>query len=231
MKVGTRSVLIGAHCFFLHPLFVALGWWKLYRWAPAFEGDRWPALLDPRWWLCAILHDVGYLGKAEMDDFEGECHPFAGAFLVSRLLRSRQRLGIARLTYIPAYGQAGGPLYGGDWLCRWGLLALTHSRHLTKALNGFPSTASLRPSRLCFADKLVPSVEPWFIYLPRVMLTGEIEQYLAEARDHGHKVGIRSDSRRAWYRSMADYMARWVEEHRDGKPDTWTSDRTRREAR
>jgi hypothetical protein len=30
MKLGTKSVLFGAHCFLLHPWFVAAGWWKLY---------------------------------------------------------------------------------------------------------------------------------------------------------------------------------------------------------
>jgi hypothetical protein len=30
MKIGTKSVLFGAHCFFLHPWFVAAAWWRLY---------------------------------------------------------------------------------------------------------------------------------------------------------------------------------------------------------
>lgn len=30
MSIGTKSVLFGAHCFFLHPLFVALAWARLY---------------------------------------------------------------------------------------------------------------------------------------------------------------------------------------------------------
>jgi hypothetical protein len=30
MKIGTKSVLFGAHCFLVHWFFVALGWWKLY---------------------------------------------------------------------------------------------------------------------------------------------------------------------------------------------------------
>jgi hypothetical protein len=29
MRIGTKGVLAGAHCFFLHPWFVALTWWKL----------------------------------------------------------------------------------------------------------------------------------------------------------------------------------------------------------
>ena len=51
MKVGTKSVLAGAHCFFLHPFFVAWGWTKLY-------GLPW----DVRLWACFLLHDIGYWG-------------------------------------------------------------------------------------------------------------------------------------------------------------------------
>lgn len=36
MKIGTKSVLYGAHCFIIHPWFVALAWWKLY----GFPWDR-----------------------------------------------------------------------------------------------------------------------------------------------------------------------------------------------
>lgn len=32
MKVGTKSVLFGAHCFFIHPVFVAIAWIKLFGW-------------------------------------------------------------------------------------------------------------------------------------------------------------------------------------------------------
>src|SRR5437868_6582638 len=56
MRVGTKSVLFGAHCFGIHFLFIALAWWKLY-------GFPW----DPRLWLAFYLHDVGYLQKPYMD--------------------------------------------------------------------------------------------------------------------------------------------------------------------
>lgn len=51
MKTGTKSVLFGAHCFFIHPLFVALAWWKLF-------GFPW----DPRLWVAFFVHDLGYWG-------------------------------------------------------------------------------------------------------------------------------------------------------------------------
>lgn len=63
MRVGTKSILFGAHCFLLHPLFVAAAWCKLY-------GFPW----DPRLWIAFFLHDLGYRGKPNMDGPEGERH-------------------------------------------------------------------------------------------------------------------------------------------------------------
>ena len=31
MNIGTKSVLYGAHCAIIHPWFLAVAWWKLYR--------------------------------------------------------------------------------------------------------------------------------------------------------------------------------------------------------
>ena len=72
MTVGTKSVLYGAHCFFLHPWFVAAAWWKLY-------GFPW----DPRLWVAFFVHDLGYLGKPNMDGPEGERHVELGAQIMS----------------------------------------------------------------------------------------------------------------------------------------------------
>ena len=41
MRVGTKSVLFGAHCFFIHPFFVAVGWWI----ACGFDNSTWPTLI------------------------------------------------------------------------------------------------------------------------------------------------------------------------------------------
>jgi hypothetical protein len=68
MKIGTKSVLFGAHCFFIHPWFVAFAWYKLY-------GFPW----DPRLWVCFFVHDLGYWGKPNMDGPEGERHVEFGA--------------------------------------------------------------------------------------------------------------------------------------------------------
>ncbi|MEA4975700.1 MAG: hypothetical protein VB046_08200 [Paludibacter sp.] len=68
MKVGTKSVLFGAHCFFVHPVFVAIAWIKLFGWP-------W----DPRIWIAFFVHDLGYFGKADIDGKEGKNHVELGA--------------------------------------------------------------------------------------------------------------------------------------------------------
>src|SRR6516225_600668 len=73
MTIGTKSLLYGAHQFVLHPLFVALGWWKLYG-----------APLDPRLWIAFFVHDLGYLGKPNMDGPEGKTHPELGARIMEK---------------------------------------------------------------------------------------------------------------------------------------------------
>ncbi len=45
MKVGTKSVIGGAHCFLLHPFFVAWGWNRLFGFP-----------MDPRLWFAFALH-------------------------------------------------------------------------------------------------------------------------------------------------------------------------------
>ena len=74
MKLGTKSVLYGAHAFWLHPFMVARGWCKLY-------GFPW----DPRLWVCFFVHDIGYIGCDNMDGETGKRHPEAGANLVGAL--------------------------------------------------------------------------------------------------------------------------------------------------
>lgn len=74
MKTGTKSLLWGYHQVFLHPLFVAAGWTKLYGFP-----------LDPRLWVAFVVHDWGYWGKPNMDGKEGTLHPFTGARIAGDL--------------------------------------------------------------------------------------------------------------------------------------------------
>lgn len=196
MKIGTRSLLFGVHAFWLHPWILAWSWWKLY-------GFPW----DPRLWVAFIVHDMGYWGKPNMDGPEGEQHPWLGALIMDRLF-DRGRDAQVILTQ----GENEEEIRLG-W---WGRFTLFHSRYLAKRY-GF------QPSRLCIADKLAAASEPWWLYLPRVWLTGELREFMAEAAtERGRAAGISTVSAREWHRTMGAYMRRWVEEHRDGQVDTWT---------
>jgi hypothetical protein len=183
MNVGTLSVLVGAHQFVLHPVLVALAWWRLYGFPR-----------DPRLWIAFVVHDLGYVGKPNMDGAEGETHVDFGARVMG--------------------------LFGKGWadFCR------DHSRYAAKR-------AGRQPSRLCIADKFVIVIEPWWLYLPRVALTGELKEYMSRSatrvanNDHvspAERAEILSGSAVRWHRGVQAYLGRWVEAHRGGARDTWT---------
>lgn len=185
MKIGTKSVLFGAHQFAIHPWFVALAWWKLYSFP-------W----DPRLWAAFFLHDLGYIGKPNMDGPEGEIHPEFGAALMAAFF--------------------------GD---TWGEFCLFHSRYYAKAQGA-------QPSRLCFADKLSFALTPQWLYLPLVRATGELDEYLRNAQTaesaNWNPTGYDA---KVWHAALCKYMREWVEAHKDGAVDTWTSaDRHTRDA-
>lgn len=207
MRIGTKSVLFGAHCFFLHPWFVALGWWKLY-------GFPW----DPRLWVAFLLHDIGYLGKPNMDGPEGERHPWTGAEICSWLFDTSDDVGFPSIcgrtlgrmlaaVFGPAYEVAG---------ANWYSFCLYHSRYLAKSYGA-------NVSRLCFADKLSFALTPAWLYLPMVTATGEINEYLKNAQkaDSGHWKPTGYDKRK-WHAQLCEYMTQWVETHKNGAVDTWT---------
>jgi len=208
MKVGTKSVLFGAHAWWLHPWFVALAWWRLY-------GFPW----DPRLWVAFFVHDLGYWGKPNMDGEEGEQHPAFGAWIMAWLFDAQERKRCIPFPMTPEPVDDGGHVLRATrylMLGPWGKLVLFHSRFLCKRFGE-------QPSRLCFADKMAICLTPWWIYRWTAGLTGEIREYRqkAAARSEGdHEDPRLSD--REWYVGMQAYMGRWVEEHKDGKPDTWT---------
>lgn len=109
MKIGTKSVLFGAHCFLWHWFFVAWGWYQLHgfkRVEIGFVSVPPPQAFDPRpvraslWsirlWIAFMVHDLGYIGKPNMDGIEGESHPLLGARIMSRLF-DRQHLQVLRV--------------------------------------------------------------------------------------------------------------------------------------
>lgn len=182
MKIGSRSVLYGAHCFFIHPLFVALAWWRLYGFP-----------FDYRLWVAFFVHDLGYWGCENMDGEEGEQHPYLGAFLMSRFDEP-----------FPYNGDAPGNL-------TWYNFTLYHSRFLARHHDRVFS-------KLCVADKLAAALEPRWFYLLRVIVTGEIKEYMALHQDPNSKYGPKSrvlNTRWEWCTYMQNFCRRWAYAHKD----------------
>ena len=179
MQIGTKSLLFGAHQLIIHPVFVAIAWWKLY-------GFPW----DPRLWFAFFLHDIGYWGKPNMDGREGSTHPALGAAIVGWLFEGN-RLVLQKYPYHVS----------------WYYFCLYHSRFLAVK-------DCILPSRLCFADKLAITFEPWWFYLPRVILSGEIKEYMGLTHTkYKDNKGILTTTKRIWFRSVCKYLKGWVKEN------------------
>jgi len=222
MKIGTKSILYGAHQFLLHPVFVAWAWIKLY-------GFPW----DPRIWIAFFVHDLGYWGKPNMDGVEGETHVELGArimhFLFDRMERvemtemypSLQRL--AELTddgwEVFDYNGNGVTYERMEQSTKWRDFTMYHSSYYAKK-NG------ATPSKLCFADKLAFCVTPKWMYIIMTSWTGEILEYMKQNQIFKSKSGNWEPTlidKLFWYESVDMYCDNWVAEHKDGKVDTWTN--------
>ncbi len=221
MKIGTKSVLFGAHAFFLHPWFVAAAWWRLYGFP-----------FDPRLWVAFFVHDIGYLGKPNMDGLEGESHPEIGARIMGALFDRKPYASCDECLALTVDREWKYRLVSGGWptcpSCMskrtyWHDFSLYHSRFLAKQRGA-------QPSRLCVADKFALCLTPAWLYLPMVRATGEIREYmkLAEAMNDGAGGGkysamnISTGDQKAWYADVQGYLRRWVAEHKDGRDDSWT---------
>lgn len=109
-------------------------------------------------------------------------------------------------------------LFGGYWKD----FCLLHSRFVAKQLD-------LSVSRLCYADKLSIVMEPPWLYLPRVRLSGEIREYMALAKARTAigepkyaSMKICADNEQRWFADLQEYLRRWIAEHKDGRKDMWT---------
>lgn len=108
----------------------------------------------------------------------------------------------------------------------WHDLCLYHSRFYAKKNN--------KPfSKLCVADKLAACLEPKWLYLFRVTLTGEVIEYMTRAASKEGKYAkekrfgslaqeLTSNDKDRWFWGLRTYMLAWIEEHKDGRDDTWT---------
>lgn len=179
----------------IHPWFVAWAWIKLF-------GFPW----DPRFWVAFIGHDLGYLGKPNMDGPEGETHPELGATLVHWLCDWSWERHSGRWWDPKAYRRSR----------TWYYFSLCHSRHYSKRV-GLPI------SRLAIADKLAFCLEPGWLYLPRVRATGELGEYMALAAKYARarSSGVGNGSREeieglasgdavTWHKALCSRQMRFV---------------------
>lgn len=217
MKIGTKSILFGAHCWFIHPFFVAAAWSKLYGFPT-----------DPRLWVAFFVHDLGYWGKPNIDGDEGERHVEFGAKLMSWFDRFEVErhtgsfsndleflnfMSTCNLDRLVQYSIRETCPATGRICCTWSFRATSsywhdftmyHSRFYAKK-HGHPI------SRLCVADKLAICLEPAWLYLPRVWASGELAEFrevvkVKYAGEHRDNTSVL-----AWRRSMIDFLLPWVE--------------------
>jgi hypothetical protein len=128
----------------------------------------WPSWKET---VCIVVHDWGYWGSPNMDGPEGERHPTVGAMIAKNYLDTWKNLYSAE------------PM---SW--KYYDLCLYHSRHYARSCNR-------EPSKLCWADKLSIKYDPWWFYLTRAWLSGEIDEYIAL---HS-RMGKQFNTRREWY--------------------------------
>ena len=138
----------------------------------------------PNWkeLVCIIIHDWGYWGKKNMDDEEGESHPEWAAKAAHGLLDFPR---LYTFTYFN--------------------LCLYHSRHYAR-------NYGVEPSKLCWADKLSILYEPWWFYLPRAWMSGELTEY----RKLAAKAAFISEEKthREWYRWIQEKLSILAREKR-----------------
>lgn len=182
MKIGTKTILYGAHQFLLHPVYVAIAWIRLY-------GFTW----DPRVWVAFFVHDLGYWGKNNIDGVDGKKHPEFGAKLmhlfdgwddkeitytdtpkeiIQQDLQNFKDIGWEFVDLLMLDDDSYSLLIQKKSY-RWHDFTLYHSRHYAKKDNR-------EPSKLCMADKLAFLLMHEKIYLPLVRATGEVKEYMKE---------------------------------------------------
>lgn len=201
MKIGTRTLLFGVHQFLWHPFTV----WRAWRWLYGYA---------PSWWQCIAIfcHDLGYVGKPNLDGTEGKTHPDGGAELTRRIVFK-----LARLFQPRRHSSTAAYWYRHDLAeCAY-LFSRHHSREYAKQLGE-------TPSQLCWADKACILFDPPWLYLLRARLSGELAEFKTNAEPYIGKVS--DEAWLQWYRARVRNLllnpcvgadARAVEEIKTGR--------------
>ena len=173
MKRGTKSVIAGAHSLLVHPLAVTWSWKVLF-------GFPW----DPRIWCACLLHDVGYVGRDEMDGPSGEEHVVLGARIMGRLF---------------------GPKWARECYC--------HSRYWSRPM-GLPVGRLGLADKLAFAMMaawLYLPMARWTGELAEYMERCRERQAGDRNFTDEELALIQSSDPREWLRGLQAYTLRWVE--------------------
>lgn len=181
MRIGTKSVLFGGHCFLLHWFFLFIAWWKLYGFP-----------FDPRLWLAFFVHDLGYLGKPNMDGSEGETHVELGATLMA--------------------------IFGGKWkdfcLYHSRFYAKKHGVSFSRLCVADKLAIVLTPPRLYLAlAGLSGEIDEYTALACERTAAGE-PKYAS--------LRLCTTDQERWYADVQEYLRRWVAQHKNGCCDTWT---------
>lgn len=222
MKIGTKSVLFGVHCWCIHPFMVWIAWIKLYSWTWSI-----PTITS------FFLHDIGYIGKPNMDGKEGELHVELGAKIMHKLfdgwekgyieavlkkevddilfkINTNSDFKFIKITSNDVRGFYDRRIWVYSRLYNWYNFTLYHSRFYAKNNNA-------RYSALCVADKYAFCMYPKWLYMFLASLSGEIYEYMkltGEGQKYSNSLisGINKDM---WYRTCYNAQYNWVMQHRD----------------
>ncbi len=183
MRVGTKSVIFGVHAILVHPFFVAWAWSRLY-------GFPW----DPRLWLAFLVHDVGYVGKANMEGSEGQQHVVLG-------------------------GRIMGWLCGAEWRD----FVLGHSRHWAERVGKKYSKLCLA-DKLAFVltpawlyipmARLSGELQEYMRVPSARQLGGRVSNFELSL--------LKSRNPQVWLEGLKLYTRRWIEQHQNDSRNCWT---------
>ncbi len=186
MRVGTKSVIFGVHSILVHPFFVAWAWLRLY-------GFPW----DPRLWLAFLVHDVGYVGKANMEGSEGQQHVVLG-------------------------GRIMGWLCGAEWRD----FVLGHPRHWAARVGKKYSKLCLA-DKLAFVltpawlyipmARLSGELREYMRVSSERQLGGRVSNFEFSL--------LKSRNPQVWLEGLKLHTRRWIEQHRNGFQDRSASTR------
>lgn len=176
MTVGTKSVIGGAHCFLVHPFYTLLGWSRLF-------GFPW----DPRIWFACFLHDIGYLGRPNMDGDAGEEHVILGARIM-------------------------GAIFGPVWADE----CYRHSRYWSRRMR-LPVSRLCLADKLAFAMTpawLYIPMARWTGELAEYMERFRDRQVGDKGFTGEEQILLMSPDPKEWLKGLQSYTLRWVEQNR-----------------